>query len=76
MTRRCGLPPAPLASQTPPAGPAAFAVENTGTGSVVCVELWTLEAFGGALHRGVPAGWLISPHLTDGQLWPQGILIL
>lgn len=24
-----------------------------------------------ASHRRVPTGWLISPHFTDGELWPQ-----
>lgn len=68
----------PPVSQTPPevsAGPGAFAIGNTGTSSPECTERLYPEAFKRASHRRVPTGLIISPHFTDGELWPQDLLI-
>lgn len=68
----------PQLPQTPPeasAGPGAFATGNTGTDPSEHKELLRPGAFPGVSHRRVPTGPIISPHFTDGELWPQKLLV-
>lgn len=73
-THRCCPTPAPsAASQTSPRHrlalvplPLGILAPSMQTG--VAPSPWASH---GALHRRVSTGWVISPHFTDEELWPQ-----
>lgn len=77
-THRCGPPPAPsTASQTSPRHQLAPVPLPLGI-LAPCLQTGIAlrpRASHGALHRRVSTGWIISPHFTDEELWPQDPLV-